>query len=141
VHLVPGLMAHDVQDVLELLNLTNQLDDAVAAQLLEYEAPLDFDETIYEQAYRSCDNYDVRKRQIELSRSSLYNVYHMARKPLIGAVLQRTYGLAQTVGMADIHRFLRLGYQAIQPVRDIYRFVETVMLREQDRLDRIYHVR
>jgi hypothetical protein len=141
VHLVPGLMAHDVQDVLELLNLTNHLDDAVVAQLLEYEAPLDFDETIYERAYRACGNYDVRKRQIQLCRSSLYNVYHMARKPLIGAVLQRTYGLAQTVGMADIHRFLRLGYQAIQPVRDIYRFVETVMLREQDRLDRIYHVR
>jgi hypothetical protein len=40
--------------------------------------------------------------------------------------------------MSDIHRFLRLGYQAIQPVQDIHRFVETVSLREQDRLDRIY---
>ena len=62
----------------------------------------------------------------------------MARKPLIGIALQRTQGLAQTVGMTDIHRFLRLGYQAIQPVREIHRFVETVILREQDRLDRIY---
>ncbi|HJZ47581.1 MAG TPA: hypothetical protein VKE41_10465 [Roseiflexaceae bacterium] len=138
VHLAPGLAVRDVQDVLELLELTNQLDDAVAAQLAALKAPLDFDETTYERAYRLCDNYADRVRQIELIRKSLYNVYRMAHKPLIGAVLQRTRGLAQTVGMADIHRFLLLGYQAIQAVRDIYRFVETILLREQDRLDRIY---
>jgi hypothetical protein len=140
VHLAPGLAARDVQDVLELLELTNRLDDAVASQLCEQEVSLNFDEATYERAYQLCDNYGERMRQIELSRNALYNVYRMARKPLIGAVLQRTQGLAQTVGMTDIHRFLRLGYQAILPVRDIHRFVETVLLREQDRLDRIYDV-
>ena len=140
VHLAPGLAIRDVQDVLELLELTKQLDDAVIAQLNALEAPLDFDEIVYERAYQLCDNYGDRMRQIELSRSALYNVYRMARKPLIGAVLQRTQGLAQTVGMSDIHRFLRLGYQAILPVRDIHHFVETVLLREQDRLDRIYEI-
>jgi hypothetical protein len=138
VHMVPGLAARDVQDVLELLELTNRLDDAVAAQLHALDVPLDFDETVYERAYQRCDAYSDRMRQIELSRNALYNVYRVARKPLIGAVLQRTQDLAQIVGMADIHRFLRLGYQAIQPVRDIHRFVETIILREQDRLDRIY---
>ena len=138
VHLAPGLAARDVQDVLELLALTNQLDDAVAVRLVDLDASLEFDEMIYERAYRLCDNYGDRVRQIELIRNALYNVYRMARKPLIGAVLQRTHGLAQTVGMADIHRFLYHGYQAIQPVRDIYRFVETILLREQDRLDRIF---
>ena len=140
VHLAPGLAARDVHDVLQLLELTNQLDDAIAAQLSALETPLDFDEITYERAYKLCDNYGDRMRQIELSRNALYNVYRMARKPLIGAVLQRTQGLAQTVGMTDIHRFLRLGYQAILPVRDIHRFVETILLREQDRLDRIYEV-
>jgi hypothetical protein len=140
VHLVPGLAVRDVQDVLELIELTNQLDDAVAAELALLQAPLDFDEIIYERAYRRCDNYGDRVRQIDLIRNSLYNVYRMTRKPLIGAVLQRTHGLAQTVGMTDIHRFLVRGYQAIQPVRDIHRFVETILLREQDRLDRIYEL-
>jgi hypothetical protein len=141
VHLVPGLAIRDVMDVLELLELTNSLDDAVAAQLSALAAPLDFDEITYERAYQLCDNYRDRLRQIELSRNALYNVYRMAHKPLIGAVLQRIQKLAQTVGMADIHRFLRLGHQAILPVRDIHRFVETILLREQDRLDRIYGVR
>jgi hypothetical protein len=140
VHLAPALAVRDVQDVLELLELTNHLDDAVAAQLSALEAPLDFDEIMYERAYQRGDNYGDRMRQIELSRNALYSVYRMARKPLIGAVLQRTQGLAQAVGMSDIHRFLRLGHQAILPVRDIHRFVETILLREQDRLDRIYEV-
>src|SRR6476661_8031056 len=42
VHLAPGLAVRDVQDVLELLELTNRLDDAVAAQLSALEAPLNF---------------------------------------------------------------------------------------------------
>ena len=139
-HLAPGLNVGDVQNVLELIDLTNTLDDAVANALVAMDAPIDFDEETYERAYAAADNYDERVRQIELVRHSLYNVYRMAKRPLIGGVLKSTQGLAQTVGMADIHRFLRTGFVAIQSVRDIHRFVETVCVREQDRLDRIYGV-
>jgi hypothetical protein len=138
VHLVPGIAVGDVQKVLQLLEVTNRLDDALVVWLLELGAPIDFDEQIYERAYRLADNYDDRVLQIDLARDSLYNVYRMARRPLVGVALERTQGLAQRVGMADIHRFLRLGFRAIQPVCDIHRFVETVVLRERDRLDRIY---
>jgi hypothetical protein len=138
VHLVPGVAVGDVVKVLQLLDITNRLDDSAVAWLLELGAPLDFDEAIYERAYRLADNYADRVTQIELARDALYNVYRMARRPLVGGALERTQGLAQRVGMADIHRFLRLGYLSIQPVRDIHRFVETVMVRERDRLDRIY---
>jgi len=140
VHLVPGIAVGDVQKVLQLLDVTNRLDDALVDWLIDIDAPIDFDEQIYERAYRQADNYDERVLQIDLARDSLYNVYRMARRPFVGLALQRTQGLAQRVGMADIHRFLRLGFLAIQPVRDIHRFVETVMLRERDRLDRIYGV-
>ncbi len=140
VHLAPGLAVGDVQQVLELLELTNRLDDAVAHWLLKLDAPLDFDEEQYERAYRLADNYDDRVRQLDLVRDSLYNVYRMARRPLVGMMLNRTQGLAQTVGMSDIHRFLWTGYNAIQSVRDIHRFVETIGVRERDRLDRIYDI-
>jgi hypothetical protein len=138
VHLVPGVALGDVQKVLQLLDLTNRLDEAVAMCLVELDAPLAFDEPTYEHAYRLADNYADRVRQLDLVRDTLYNVYRMTRRPLIGVALQRTQGLAHAVGMADIHRFLRVGYMAIKPVRDIHRFVETVIVREQDRLDRIY---
>src|SRR5690348_11873882 len=50
VHLAPGLAVGDVQKVLELLELTNQLDDAVVQCLIESGAPIDFDEAMYERA-------------------------------------------------------------------------------------------
>jgi hypothetical protein len=140
VHLVPGIAVGDVQKVLQLLDVSNRLDDAVVTWLLELDAPIDFDEQIYERAYYLADNYDDRVLQLDLVRDSLYNVYRMTRRPLVGVGLERTSGLAQRVGMGDIHRFLRTGYRAIHTVRDIHRFVETVVVRERDRLDRIYEV-
>lgn len=138
VHLAPGLAIRDVEQVLQLLELTNTLDLAVAARLITLDAPLDFDEAFYERAYRLADAYDQRLQQLDLVRQSLYNVYRLAHKPLLGIALRRTQAMAHAVGMADIHRFLYKGYQAIQPVHDIYRFIETIDLRERDRLDRIY---
>ena len=138
IHLVPGLALRDIQQVFELLAISNKLDESVAAWLVALDAPIDFDEPLYERAYRLADNYDERVEQLELVRAVLYNVRQLARKPLLGATLRHTQRLAHTTGMSDIHRFLLQGYQAIQPVQDIHRFVETVCLREQDRLDRIY---
>jgi hypothetical protein len=138
IHLVPGLALRDIQQVFELLAISNKLDESVAAWLVALDAPIDFDEPLYERAYRLADNYDERIKQLELVRAVLYNVRQIARKPLLGTTLRHTQSLAYAAGMSDIHRFLHVGYQAIQPVKDIHRFVETVSLREQDRLDRIY---
>lgn len=138
VGMAPGVVVRDVEQVLELLDLTTRLDETVAQQLAVIGAPEDFDEPTYEQAYRQANNYDERRRQIELVRAALYNVYRLSRRPFMDAVLHRTPGLAHAVGMADIHRFLLAGYTAIKPVRDIHRFVEAVCVREELRLDRIY---
>src|SRR6266508_6923749 len=138
VHRVPGVTANDVESVLDLLALTNQLDDEVADLLIALGASLDFDEAIYEHAYRLADRYTERVRQIELVIVALSNVHRLGRKKLLGLALQSTHGLAHAVGMGDIHHFLRLGYQAILPVRDITRFLDTFVTREKARLDRIY---
>jgi hypothetical protein len=138
VHRVPGVTAHDVEAVLDLLALTHQLDEEIADLLIALGTPLDFDEAIYEQAYRLADRYTERLRQINLVIVTLGNVHQLGRKKLLGLALQSTHGLAHAVGMADIHRFLHLGYQAIQPVRDIGRFLDTIETREKARLERIY---
>lgn len=140
VHMAPGLAVRDVEQVLALMELTTRLDDSVAACMVALGLPIDFDEALYERAYRMADNYAERLLQLDLVRGSLYNVYRLTHQPLIGVALQRTQGFAEVVGMADLHRFMRLGYQALRSVRDIYRFVETIYLREKDRLDRIYEL-
>jgi hypothetical protein len=103
-------------------------------------APLDFDEAIYEHAYRLANHYADRIRQIDLVIVALSNVHRLGRKRFLGLALQSTHGLSHAIGMGDIHRFLQLGYQAIQPVRDIARFLDTIDTREKARLDRIYSV-
>src|SRR6185503_14317630 len=47
VHMAPGLAVRDVEQVLQLLAVTNKLDDAVVAWLVTLDAPLDFDEALY----------------------------------------------------------------------------------------------
>jgi hypothetical protein len=138
IHRMPGITIHDVEPVLELLELTNRLDDQIASLLIDLGAPLDFDEAIYERAYRLADNYAPRVRQIDLAIVALGNVYRLGHRRLLGVALQSTYALAHAVGMGELHRFLRLGYQAMQPVRDITRFLNTIETREKARLDRIY---
>jgi hypothetical protein len=140
VHRAPGLTVHDVEPVLELLELTNELDDEITNLLIAIDAPLDFDEATYEHAYRLADNYTERVKQIGLVIVALGNVHRLGRKKLLGIALQSTQAVAHALGMADIHRFLWLGYQAIQPVRDIHRFLKTIHTREQERLDRIYGI-
>jgi hypothetical protein len=140
VHRAPGLTIHDVEPVLALLELTNKLDDTLTTLLIELGAPLPLDEAIYEQAYRQADNYAERVAQIDLALVALGNVHRLGQRKLLGIALQGTEGLAHAVGMGELHRFLRLGYQAIQPVRDIERFLATIEARERQRLDRIYQV-
>lgn len=138
VNVVPGLTLKDVEPALRLLDVSNGLDDEMVDKLIEMGEPVEFDEAAYDRAYRLLDNYDQRIEQLELMRTALYNVFRTSRKPFIGATLDRTEGLAHMTGMSEIHRFLKLGMHAIQSVKDIYHFVETVYVREKDRLDRIY---
>ena len=138
VNIVPGLALKDVEPALMMLDLTNRLDDEMVDKLIEMGEPVDFDEAAYERAYRLVDNYAVRQEQLELMRTALYDVYRTARKAFIGTTLDRTEGLAHMTGMSEIHRFLKHGHHAIQTVKDIYHFVETIYVREKDRLDRIY---
>jgi hypothetical protein len=140
IHVVPGLTMRDVEPALQLLDISNRLDEVVVQQLIRQGISLDFDEREYDHAYHLANNYAERVMQLDLVRTALYNVFRTGGKPLIRIGLERTEQLAHVVGMADIHRFLKHGYAAIQPVRDIYRFVETVYIREKDRLDRIYEI-
>ncbi len=140
VHATPGIAMRDVEQVLQLLELTNQLDDSVVAQLIALDAPFDFDEPTYEHVYRLANNYPERMAQIDMGCDALYKIYRLRNNPLLGIALQNTGLLAQAMGMADIHQFLCRGYHAHLPVRDMPRFVETVRIREQQRLNRIFQM-
>lgn len=137
-HMLPGVHLHDVEEVLDLLDLTNRLDEHVAQVMLRAQTGLDFDEPTYDAAYRQADNYAERMRQLNLIRSSTYTVFRLSRSQLLGVGLHRSGLLARLAGIEAAHDFLVKGYDALRGVSDITLFAETVHARELDRLNRIY---
>lgn len=138
VHMLPGVHMRDVEQVLELLDLTNRLDEHLARLMLAQGTGLDFDEPAYEAGYREADNYDERLRQLNLINSSTYTVFQLSRSQLLGIGLHRSRLLARLAGIEAAHTFLLKGYDALRGVTDITLFAETVHTRELARLDRIY---
>lgn len=138
-HLFPGVHLRDIEEVLDLLELTVQLDDQLA-RMLHAEAVLSFDEPTYEQFYRKQNNYDERLRQIDLVRSCLQNVFHLSRSALLGVALHRSGLVARLAGIGPVHTFLTKGYDALRGVQSIDHFSDTIYSREIKRLDRIYEV-
>ena len=138
IHMVPGLRLNDLEQVLELLDLTNQLDHELARLLHHWHAPLPLNETTYEQAYRKADNYAQRVHQLNLIAATLHNMHRVARLPLIGLTLAQTRGLAMVVGLKELHAFLISGYAVFAHLDDVGPFCDIVSHRELTRLDRIY---
>jgi len=138
IHLAPGLSMRDIEVTLDLLDLTVRLDEQLAAQLEKNQAPVPFDEATYERAYRDADAYQPRVRQIDLISESLLRVHRLAKMPLLGTALNNSKTIARVMGMGDLHRFLRKGYNALESVEDLKPFLNEVTARELERLDRIY---
>jgi hypothetical protein len=137
-HYLPGVRVRDLEDVLDLLELTNRLDHELADLMIAREIGIDFTEEIYEQMYFEADNYGPRRDQIDLVCRCLYNVYRLSRNPLIGRALHSTRFLARIAGIEPAYDFLIAGYDALQKVTDVKVFADAIADRELRRLDRIY---
>jgi hypothetical protein len=137
-HLVPGVHLRDVEELLELISTTAELDDALTRLIMGRGAPLTFDEPLYERLYREADNYDTRRRQLELINSTLAIVFRHSRSYLLGIALERSGLIARLAGFESGHTFLLKGYQALRNVTTIDHFATTIYNRELARLNRIF---
>lgn len=141
--LTPGVAPQQVKHVLanlvELNQLSNRLDEQLARVLVDQ---LGVTDTItsaqYAEAYRLCDNYADRMRQIALIAQAVSQVGAWARLPLIGVALKVMSGPVRQMGWVEVQDFLERGYAAFRRMRDVSRFVSIVAAREQRILDRIY---
>ncbi len=137
-HIVPGVHLRDIEELLELISITAELDDGLTDLLIDRGVPLTFDEQIYEQLYREADNYEDRYRQLELISNSLDNVFRLSRSHLLGIALERSTVIARLAGFESGHTFLLKGYRALRNVTEIDHFATTIYNRELDRLNRIF---
>lgn len=139
-HMLPGVHLRDLEEVLDLLDLTNRLDDDLAQRLQQHAVGLQFDEVIYDQHYRAADNYEARLSQLNLVRSCTYTVFRISRSQILGMALHRSGLFARLAGIEAAHGFLVTGYDALHRVTDVTQFAETVHSRELVRLNRIFEV-
>jgi hypothetical protein len=137
-NIVPGVHLHDIEELLDLISTTAELDDGLTQLLIDHEVPLTFDEQIYERLYREADNYDQRHRQLELIGSSLANVFRLSRSQLLGIGLEGSGLIARLAGFESGHTFLLKGYHALRNVTSIDHFATTIYNRELQRLNRIF---
>ncbi len=135
---LPGLTSQDMVQIFQLLHFSDQLDELLVDQLLSMGVRPDFDEAIYEEAYRLAAGLADRRRQLDEVRNVLLHVHRLARNMLLGPALDSSHLLASAAGLGEIHTFLQHGYHALRPVRNITHFVETVDMRERERLKRIF---
>ncbi len=136
---LPGRVLHPLNQALEVYNLSEDLDHALAEVLVTRLGMADnLTPDLYAEAYRLSDNYALRVRQIDLLADVIRSVDELARLPVVAATIRVTRLPAARAGLADIHGFVERGAVALQQMGGAATFVDIIRRREMRILDRIY---
>ncbi|MBI3271988.1 MAG: hypothetical protein HYZ53_23545 [Planctomycetes bacterium] len=135
---LPGEVVEQLGKLVAANDLTDRLDDLVVEQLERLEVGEEFTREQYELAYRLPDNYDDRKRQIELLGETMAYFHKMSRWRSMGFVLRLVRMVAKLKGATQLADFMQEGYDTFRTVDNLEPFHSAVMERELTRLDRIW---
>jgi len=124
---------------IELNNLTEALDDKLLRVLLEDVGVTDsISEEQYAEAYRLCDNYDDRLKQIDMIVAIGRDLEKLVRHRVIGWTLRLARGPAYRAGWHELQDFLEHGFSAFRRMGKADKFLNAVRDRETLILDNIY---
>jgi hypothetical protein len=139
VRMLPDRALHSIGVALELDALTEQLDEQLLDVLEQQLGVRDqITEKAYVEAYRRCDNYALRKHQIDLITESGRHLSEMVNKPLVYTALRTMRVPARLAGFGDLQDFLERGFGAFLQIHDPQAFLDLIERRETQILDRIY---
>ena len=139
VRMLPDHALHSIGVALELDALTEQLDERLL-DVLDQEMGVreQITEKAYVEAYRRCDNYVLRKHQIDLITESGKHLSEMVNKPLVYKALRAMRVPARLAGFGELQNFLERGFSAFLKIHDPQAFLDLIERRETQILDRIY---
>ncbi|MEW5986362.1 MAG: hypothetical protein AB1791_06990 [Chloroflexota bacterium] len=136
---LPPEIARSLERVVELNDLTWYLDEALLRALVD---DLGVTDTItpeqYAEAYRICQNYAERMRQIELIVEIGRRLEQLVHRPLVATTLRLARGPAHVVGYGELQEFLERGFWAFKQMGGAEEFLLVIGRREREILDRIY---
>lgn len=133
-----GDVVKSMEKLIELQDITIEMDNAIMLRLLQEEAPIAFDTETYERIYRECDNFNLRELQIELLDFTMRLVHKISHRFGIGMVLSGLHGACVLAGDTRMVDFLMDGYKAFRDQRNIEPLAQAMVHRETQRLLRIY---
>jgi hypothetical protein len=139
VRVLPAKVVHTVGRAVELNALSQELDNLLLDQLVKEGCDFDhIDTASYASAYRNCNNLSLRQLQITLTRELGEDLDRVVRKPLIRKALIMMRPAAELAGFAELQDFLELGFAAFQSMNGATGFLDTVIGRETEILQRIF---
>ena len=137
--LAPPQITQALAEVIDLNQLTNQLDDHLVHVLFDQLGVTDtITPEIYARAYKLCDNYADRLRQIDLITKIVVQVGKWAHLPVVGLSLKLIHGTMIHAGWVELYGFLEHGYGAFKQMRDVSKFVNIVEEREKRILNELF---
>lgn len=116
--------------------LLNVLVDQMSFDAVDEPGALDYH--MYAEAYRACNNYDERVRQIELIVELGENLEEVTRKRMILAAVKVARKPARLAGFGELQSFIERGLAAFKAMGSANEFLSTIHSREMRLLDAIY---
>ncbi len=135
-----GEIINAVGKVIELQDLSDDLDERMAEQMLERGLGPELTMQEYTDLYCSLGNYQRRVNQIDLLVESVKAIHRISQIRFIGWSLKVVDKAAHLAGMGKIMDFLVQGYDAFHSARDIDFFVHAVEKRERELNDRLFGI-
>ena len=133
-----GDVARSMDKLIELQDITLEMDNAMLLNLEKQGAPIDFDDETYESCYLLCNNYNLRVLQIVLLEYTMRLVHRISHRFGIGAVLNGLHAGCVLIGDTRMVDFLSDGYKAFRDQDSIEPLATAMVFRETQRLNRIY---
>ncbi len=137
---MPNLVRETLDNVNELNRLTAVLDQNLIDTLINQLGVTDtITVPLYAQAYRLCNNYDERSRQIDLIMEIGDGVNRLAHIPFINFSLRLARGFTRWSTWAEVQTFFEEGLAAFRHMGDNADiFLQIIEERERDSLEQLF---
>ncbi len=139
VRTMPAGVLRAIATSVELHALSSELNIELLRVLVgEFGLQDQLSEETYVSAYRHCNNYDHRAHQIELIHGLGTKLSTAVHNPLVYAALVLARGPAYLAGFGKLQEFIEWGFRAFRNMENPDDFLNTIVSRELQLLDRIY---
>lgn len=122
-----------IANAMVLDGLTEELETKMALKLGK-----SFTEADYFKYYQEETSYEERLKQLNLVKDLGYNLCSLVKLPLITTTLKMMKVPAKLANLDEMHEFLNTGFQTFKNTKNPENFINTLVTREKDILNKIF---